>query len=128
MKTVCPFCQCADLRQELTPAGPHFGRLTCNNCGRFLQWIPKPVETVDYTKLHLPDPLPQGDPLPGFATGTKAQIEYAVNLRYKMISELGQSTVPRTVALAALTIRDAAWWIGNAKRWPEEYRWPKEWL
>jgi hypothetical protein len=25
-------------------AGPHYARLVCDGCGRFLRWLPKPAE------------------------------------------------------------------------------------
>lgn len=38
-------CQHHRKKLELTPAGPHYGKLICLDCGAFAGWAPKP-ETV----------------------------------------------------------------------------------
>lgn len=38
----CPACQSTETTVELTPDGPHYGKLVCAACGRFLRWQLKP--------------------------------------------------------------------------------------
>jgi len=37
---------------ELTPNGPHYGKLICLDCGAFAGWAPKP-ETIERAKTNL---------------------------------------------------------------------------
>jgi len=41
-----PRCkQCGSTNTQMGPgAGPHHARLVCSDCGRFLRWLPKPIE------------------------------------------------------------------------------------
>lgn len=38
----CLTCECTDRRVTLTPHLPHHGKEVCDNCGRFIRWLPKP--------------------------------------------------------------------------------------
>ncbi|MEO1431213.1 MAG: hypothetical protein AAFV71_19555 [Cyanobacteria bacterium J06633_8] len=38
--TECPNCGSTDLNPSLTPStSPHFARLDCNTCGRYIKWL-----------------------------------------------------------------------------------------
>jgi hypothetical protein len=38
----CPHCQATGLYEVGPGAGPHFARLLCGQCQRFIKWLPKP--------------------------------------------------------------------------------------
>lgn len=38
----CPRCSYPGPHQPGSGTGPHFGRLSCGQCGRWLRWLPKP--------------------------------------------------------------------------------------
>ncbi len=38
----CRYCYSTNLIEKLTENGPHYAELRCADCGRHLQWIPKP--------------------------------------------------------------------------------------
>jgi hypothetical protein len=44
--THCPRCRSTATRQG-PGTGPHFAKLECASCGRFLRWLAKPVGTAD---------------------------------------------------------------------------------
>lgn len=60
-------------------------------------------------------------------TGTAKQVIWAGALRVQMLAEMSTS-VPSAVYDAARTITEAAWWIANRDRRPDDYVWPKTWL
>jgi hypothetical protein len=43
---VCSRCDFAGPHTTAPGAGPHFARLSCGQCGRFLGWLPKPRPVV----------------------------------------------------------------------------------
>lgn len=44
-KSSCRFCGSTRLRKTLGPhPGGHYAKLECNQCDRFLRWLPKPKE------------------------------------------------------------------------------------
>jgi hypothetical protein len=42
----CKWCGGSNLRDG-PGAGPHFARLECADCGRFLKWLPRPATAND---------------------------------------------------------------------------------
>ena len=38
----CRTCGCTDVWVELTPDGPHHGKVRCVDCQSFIAWQPKP--------------------------------------------------------------------------------------
>lgn len=34
-------------REELMPDGPHYGKLLCGGCGRWMRWVRKPLVVDD---------------------------------------------------------------------------------
>jgi len=66
----CPTCGHPGPHARGEGAGPHYARLQCNACGKFLLWLPKPqhashvlsyylARTTDYI-IALLQPLPAG--------------------------------------------------------------------
>jgi len=41
----CPACGFTKSRNEICASGPHYGKLVCLSCGRFVRWLRTPTET-----------------------------------------------------------------------------------
>lgn len=120
----CPSCGSLTVRNITLPDGPHYGKVICAVCARFLRWLPFP--SVPLEKLIVPPAPPAGTPLPDLI-GTTGQVSWAGELRRTMMLKAAAS-LPSNIAEAALTITDATWWIANKDRDPVDYRWPRTWL
>jgi hypothetical protein len=118
----CKQCNSEANNQMLTPEGPHYGKLVCASCGRFLAWLPRPVLPINPAKL---PSHPIGVPLPKLQGKSPAQIAFGENCRYAVIARLKEQSSP--MMAAALTIQDATFWIANCKKDVAQIRWPPEW-
>ncbi|WP_169158258.1 hypothetical protein [Brasilonema bromeliae] len=50
----CPSCGGYNFIESLEPeTSLHYGRLTCNECGRFVKWLRKPRKTPDISVARL---------------------------------------------------------------------------
>jgi single-strand DNA-binding protein len=46
MRDVCRWCGSIDLQETIMDHGPHYSRLDCNDCGKFVKWGKKPASAV----------------------------------------------------------------------------------
>jgi len=109
--------------QVLTPEGPHYGKVVCQVCRKFLSWMPYPNKPVDPAKL---PKHPPGDPLPKLTGRSPAQVDFGARCRDMMLVRMKAKLTPEMYD-AALTIADAIFWIANKDRLPAQMRWPHEW-
>lgn len=42
---ICPKCQSENTREIIMETGPHYAKLVCVDCGRWIKWVPKPWST-----------------------------------------------------------------------------------
>ena len=109
--------------QVLTPEGPHYGKVICQVCKRFLTWMPYPNKPIKPEKL---PKFKMGDPLPQLTGRSPRQIEFGANCRAAMLHRL-RLALPSDVYQAAHTITDCTFWIANKDRHAPQIRWPHEW-
>lgn len=46
MAECCKWCGSIDLRETIMSHGPHYSRLDCNDCGKFVKWGKKPANSA----------------------------------------------------------------------------------
>lgn len=121
-------CGCEANDQVLTPEGPHYGKVVCQVCRKFLSWLPYPNRPVDPAKvprLVSGDPLLSGE-LPKLKGRSPAQIAFGERCRSALIAK-GRTCLDRYLYEAMLTITESTFWIANHEREPKQIRWPHEW-
>lgn len=106
--------------------GPHYGRLTCLDCGVFLKWIGKP--RTHWTGLELPEPWTPGTQLPELR-GTPGQVRFADSVRRPILRRAWRrGGAYRHLSLCMATIDDATWWLANRLAPSvDEMKWPDSW-
>jgi hypothetical protein len=74
MDARCPICDSTDLDARPMPPGhPHFARVNCRRCGRFVKWLPKPAGPIPDHCLDAAWPRPG----PVELVGTKDPVRWA---------------------------------------------------
>ena len=121
----CKHCPTGTATREIVmTSGPHYGKLECTGCGRFIGWMATPQ--VPFDRMKIPDPLPPGKPLPPLE-GTPNQIKWAQSLRSDLLG-IAVKVLPANVWQGMKTITDSGWWIANANNPPTSYKWPRSWI
>ena len=119
--TSCPSCggSAVAVRCE---SGPHYARLVCTDCSRFLRFLPRPVE-ITGPPPELLDAATKGRPLARLRGASQSQVAMAVPVRSSMICEaIDRCDFEREVILGA--IADAIWFCAYASITYDPIRWP----
>ena len=119
----CKLCGSTANDQVLTPEGPHYGKVVCQVCQRFLAWMPYPVKPIN------PDKLPKhpcGDPLPALVGVSPAQVAKGEFCRNYMLPRM-EVVFSEALVAAARTITAATFWIASSHGAVQAVRWPRDW-
>lgn len=116
---ICGQCKSMDLAEVLTPDGPHYGKLSCRACGRFLKWLPRPSSSV------MPEVVrPLGLPA-AVLRGTPPQVSAAESIRVTLLRDCRRDG-RRDIADVVSSVTDASWFLANKDRRIEALKWPSE--
>lgn len=118
--TRCPICDASDLVTRPMMSGhPHFAKVTCRRCGRFVKWLPKPSGPIPDFCLTAARPRPE----PARLRGTAAQVKWARAIRSWMLVRAERDGKPR-LAMLLRAVSDASWFIANRGHDLDTLRWP----
>ncbi len=77
----CPHCGSANLSTVQCSGGPHWGRLECGSCHRFIKWLPKPIDPESAAAFLMPFGKHRGKPLAELPSDYLAWLRSACDLR-----------------------------------------------
>ena len=117
----CNKCGCEANNQVLTPEGPHYGKVICENCKGWLAWLPRPALPIDPAKVPQQEP---DAPLPPLTGASERQIAFGERCRVSMML---RSDLSPHLYSGMQTITEATFFIANHERPAKAIRWPKEW-
>lgn len=124
----CPRCGSPYLVTTVLDSGPHYGRLDCGACHRWLRWIPKPhPEPTPEVFRRAAASAPAASQSMPELVGSPSQIPWVENLRPVMLARI-RLDLGKDAWLAARGIASTGWWIANRTRPTSEIRWPAEWF
>lgn len=105
---------------EVCTSGPHYAKLNCSECGRFIKFMPRPgggeVPEAVLAKV-------TARTAPAALRGTPAQIKFAESCRDSILYRAKKAGLG-ILHSVALCVVDASWFIANKDRRLNEIRWP----
>lgn len=120
----CPHCGSSDLRTVPTPDGPHYAKIECVPCDRWVRWLSAPLRS--WRDLELPEPRPFG--MAAGLVGSPKQVQFAESVRGGLMNRVRACGLEYARLVGAMSrIADAGWWIANHQRPLNQISWPRDW-
>ena|SRR5438128_3692 len=122
MSSTCP---CGSTRTVSGPtlSGPHYAKLVCEDCGRFLRWLPAPGSEGGRPPDWLLEAAEAYTGEPVELRGTPKQIGWAETIRHRALLAARHRGDDQLVAVFGVIVA-ASWFIANRARNAWEVRWP----
>ena len=119
----CRNCGSTDQEETRLESGPHYARISCKGCGKFVKFRPWPQPgTTGEPPSNLVQAARSLNSLAKLR-GSAAQIRWAESIRENMLAEAWN--LPDHLAVLK-AIADASWFIANRSREIKQLRWPGE--
>lgn len=120
--TECPGCGSERLKTELCESGPHYAKLRCSDCGRFIKFVPRPSGSGGPPpEAVLAQVRPRENPAP--LRGSEAQVKFAASCRDSILYRAKKSG-NGILHSVALCVADASWFIANKDKPLDAIHWP----
>lgn len=117
---VCQRCGSKETRIELCTTGPHYGKVLCSDCGRFIKFAPRP-SGGDAPADVMERVVPRTSPVR--LRGSERQVQFAESCRDQLLYRTKHGGRPDLHAVA-MCVADSSWFIANKEKPLAEIRWP----
>lgn len=121
--TECPGCKSKQLATEVCESGPHYAKLRCSGCNRFIKFLPRPSEPVGLPSDELLALVrPRENPVA--LCGSEAQVKFAESCRSSILIRAKRAG-HGILHSVAMCVADSSWFIANKDKALNMIRWPR---